>query len=117
MRKKPTFQELANATLKESTLGPLQLPYIPFNSSSQALVELQAMREEVQAQQQRGEDIRAATVQEARNLGVDPQVLEQTAQQITTSNNQAMQQLRAEQQNAQAAEQMNFPGVGSKLEA
>ena len=80
MRKKPTFQELANATLKDNTLAPLQLPYIPFNSSSQSLFELQAMREEVQAQQQRGEDIRAATVQEARAIGVDPQVLESLAQ-------------------------------------
>ena len=80
MRKKPTFQELANATLKESTLGPLQLPYIPFNSSSQALVDLQATMEEVQSQQQRGEDIRAATVQEARAIGVGPQVLESLAQ-------------------------------------
>ena len=81
MSKKPTFQELANATLKDNTLAPLQLPYIPFNSSSQALVELQAMREEVQAQQQRGEDIQVATVQEARDLGVGPRVLEQMAQQ------------------------------------
>ena len=105
MRKKPTFQELANVTLKENKLGPLQLPYVPFNSSSQALIELRETMEEVQAQQHRDEDIRAATIQEARAIGVDPQALESLAQKMTTSTSQTIQQLRAEQQNAQAAEQ------------
>ena len=63
MRRKPTFEELANATLKESTVGPLQLPYCPYNSNSQALVDLQTMAQQLQAQQQRGEDIQASIVQ------------------------------------------------------
>ena len=105
MRRKPTFEELANATLKESTVGPLQLPYCPYISNSQALVDLQTRTQQLQAQQQRGEDLQTATIQEARNLGVDPQVIEQTAQGIVTSNSQTFQDMRAEQQNAQAADQ------------
>ena len=106
MRKKPTFDELANATLKENTLlAPLQLPYIPYNSTSQALVDLQALTQQLQFKQQRGEDVQAATVQEARDIGVDPSTITQVAQGIAASTSGAVQQLITNQQNAQAAEQ------------
>ena len=96
MRKKPTFEELANATLKEGTVGPLQLPYCPYNSNRQALVDLQTMTQQLQSQQQRGEDIQAAVVQEARNLGVEPRVIEQMAHGIMTPNRQIFQGNRSE---------------------
>ena len=105
MRKKPTFVELANATLVENSLSPLQLPYCPTNDASHASADLQAMTATLEAQQQRGEDIRAETVQEARNLGVDPTILEQMAQGVMSNTSQMHQEMMQQQQNAAAAQQ------------
>ena len=105
MRKKPTFVELANATLVENSLSPLQLPYCPTNDASHAIADLQAMTATLEAQQQRGEDIRAETVQEARNLGVDPRILEQMAQGVMSNTSQMHQEMMQQQQNAAAAQQ------------
>ena len=63
---RPTFVELANATLVDNSRAPLQLPYCPANDASHAIADLQYMTATLEAQQQRGEDIRAETVQEAR---------------------------------------------------
>ena len=105
MRKEPTFVELANATLVENSLSPLQLPYCPTNDASHAIADLQAMTATLEAQQQRGEDIRAETVQEARNLGVDPRILEQMAQCVMSNTSQMHQEMMQQQQNAAAAQQ------------
>ena len=43
MRRKPTYQELANATLAKTQLGIVTQPYVPFNDNALAVKELQAM--------------------------------------------------------------------------
>ena len=43
MRRKPKYQELANATLAKTQLGIVTQPYVPFNDNALAVKELQAM--------------------------------------------------------------------------
>ena len=43
MRRKPTYQELANATLAKTQLGAVTQPYVPFNDNALAVQELRAM--------------------------------------------------------------------------
>ena len=43
MRRKPTYQELANATLAKTQLGAVTLPYVPFNDNALAIKEVRAM--------------------------------------------------------------------------
>ena len=77
MRKKPTYLELATANLKESALGPLKLPYVPPNDPTPAIAELQAMTQRLQAEQQQGEDVQHMTQQTARDLNVEPLIIEE----------------------------------------
>ena len=40
MRRKQTYQELANATLAKTQLGAVTLPYVPYNDNALAVKEL-----------------------------------------------------------------------------
>ena len=43
MRRKPTYLELANATLAKTQLGAATQPYVPFNDNALTVNELGAM--------------------------------------------------------------------------
>ena len=40
MRRKPMYQELANATLAKTQLGAVTQPYVPFNDNALAIKEM-----------------------------------------------------------------------------
>ena len=43
MRRKPTYQELANATLAKTKLGAVTQPYVPYNDNALEVKELRTM--------------------------------------------------------------------------
>ena len=105
MRTRPTFDQLARANLKESDLGPLKLPYRPPNDPTPAIAELQAITNQLQAEQQHGEDVQRVTQQTARELNVDPRIIEEMASGVMSQTSAMHQQLLQEQQNTSAAQQ------------
>ena len=80
MRRKPTYEELARATLenKSAVLGST-LPYTPPNGASDAIMQLHSMTQQLQAQERLGQDVARETVEAARDLGVAPRVIQQAA--------------------------------------
>ena len=47
MRRKPTYQELANTTLATTQLGAVTQPYVPFNDNALAVQELRTMTDKL----------------------------------------------------------------------
>ena len=76
MRKKPTFEELARATLVQSNLGPLKLPYVPPNDASFAMAELRQMTNKIMSEEALGRAIQQAVQQAADSMGVAPADIE-----------------------------------------
>ena len=71
MRKKPTFEELANSTLVKPQLPPALLPYIPPNDGSAAVMEhLRATMESLQRNEVNDERIQAEGAAAAREAGI-----------------------------------------------
>ena len=58
MRRKPTFDDLARASIRESNIGPVKLSYVPPNDASFAITELRET-----ATNTRNEDIAWRNVQ------------------------------------------------------
>ena len=103
MRKKPTFEELANSTLVKPQLPPAFLPYIPPNDGSAAVMEhLRATMETLQRNEVNGERIQAESATAAREAGLPRDYFENLARGIVTDFSKMHDQLR--QQHKQAAE-------------
>ena len=77
MRKKPTFDELARASLAESDLGPVRLPYVPPNDASFAISELRDMTNKIRNEDIIGRNTQTVVQQTADAAGVSPGVIEQ----------------------------------------
>ena len=61
MRRKPTYQELANATLAKVQLGTATQPYAPFNDNTLAFKELRAMADKLALEQRVRQSTRTPT--------------------------------------------------------
>ena len=70
MRKKPTFNELAIASLRESNIGPVKLPYVPPNDASFAIAELRDMTGKLRAEEALGRGVQQDIQQAADTIGV-----------------------------------------------
>ena len=87
MRKKQTFEELANSTLVKPQLPPAFLPYIPPNDGSAAVMEhLRATMENLQRNEVNGETIRAEGAAAAREAGLPREFFENLARGVATGN-------------------------------
>jgi len=58
MRRKPTYQKLANATLAKTELGAVMQPYVPYNDNALAVKELRAMTDQLAATERAGAGLR-----------------------------------------------------------
>ena len=104
MRKKPTFEELANCTLAKPQLPPASLPYIPPNDGAAAVMEhLRATMETLQRNEVNGERIQAESATAAREAGLPRDYFENLARGIVTEFGQMHGQLSQQHRDATAA--------------
>ena len=69
MRKKQTYEELANSTLAKLVVKPVKIPYNLPNDNTTAVAEFKRMLAEDEIRQIIGEEYRAATTAAARESG------------------------------------------------
>ena len=103
MRKKPTFDELARASLVESNLGPVKLPHVPPNDASLAIAELREMTNTLRGQEIIGRNTQIAVQQTADAMGVSPDVIEQMFAGTVAQTSDTMHCLVGQLQHAQAS--------------
>ena len=75
MRRKPTYQELANATLAKTQLGIVTQPYVPFNDNALAVKELQAMTDRLALESRVNQGTQAQVFSTAAASGLPPTVV------------------------------------------
>ena len=63
---------MARATLVESNIGPIKLPYVPPNNASFAISELRPMTGKLKAEKALGREIRRDVQQATDSIGVAP---------------------------------------------
>ena len=79
MRRKPTFEELANSTLAKPTMAPVAVPYLPPNGNTFAVTELRQMMAAARAQENVCEQYRAGATGAARDFGVPREFFDKIA--------------------------------------
>ena len=77
MRRKPTYQELANTTLAKTQLGVATQPYVPFNDNALAVKELQAMTDRLALESRVNQNTQAQIFSTAAASGLPPTVVQQ----------------------------------------
>ena len=76
MRRKPTYQELANATLAKTQLGIVTQPYVPFNDNALAVKELQAMTDRLALETRVNQNTQAQVFSTAASSGLPAQAVQ-----------------------------------------
>ena len=76
MRRKPTYQELAKATLAKTQLGAVTLPYVPYNDNALAVKELRAMTDRVALEARVNQQTQAQVFAAAAETGLPPQTVQ-----------------------------------------
>ena len=76
MRRKPTYQELANATLAKTQLGIVTQPYVPFNDNALAVKELQAMTDRLALETRVNQNTQALVFSTAASSGLPAQAVQ-----------------------------------------
>ena len=76
MRRKPTYQELANATLAKTQLGIVTQPYVPFNDNALAVKELQAMTDRLALETRVNQNTQAQVLSTAASSGLPAQAVQ-----------------------------------------
>ena len=129
MRRKPTYQELANATLAKTNLGAVTQPYVPYNDNALAVKELRTMTDRLALEARVNQGTQAQVFATAAETGLPPTVVQQmvnhaeTQQRLFTGMEQQFQQVqsaqeRANQQNTErvinAIEEATFTGNADK---
>ena len=84
MRKKPTYEELANSTLAKSVVKPVDNPYNLPNDNTTAVAEFKRMLAEDEIRQIIGGNYRAATTAAARESGLPRECFEDLARRVVT---------------------------------
>ena len=103
MRKKPTYEELANSTLAQSVLKPNKIPYNLPNDNTTAVAEFKRMLAEDEIRQIIGEEYRATTTAAARESGLPREYFEKLAERIMTDGSNLHNETRKQSQDAAAA--------------
>ena len=94
MRRKPTCDELARASIRESTIGPLNLPYVPPNDASFAIAELRDMTAKLRNEGISGRNVQTAVQQTAAAAGIAPADVEQLMAGTVAQTSEAMGSLQ-----------------------
>ena len=94
MRRKPTFSELAEASLRESNIGPVKLPYAPPNDASFAIAELRDMTAKLRNEEIIGRNVQTAVQQTADAAGIAPADVEQLMAGTVAQTSDAMRGLQ-----------------------
>ena len=76
MRRKPTYQELANATLAKTQLGVVTQPYVPFNGNALAVKGLQAMTDRLALETRVNQNTQAQVFSTAASSGLPAQTVQ-----------------------------------------
>ena len=76
MSRKPTYQELANATLAKTQLGAVTQPYVPYNDNALAVKELRAMTDRLAATERASQSTQAQVFATAAETGLPPQTVQ-----------------------------------------
>ena len=76
MRRKPTYQELANATLAKTQLGAVTLPYVPYNDNALAIKALRAMTDRLALEARVNQQTQAQVFATAAETGLPPQTVQ-----------------------------------------
>ena len=95
MRKEPTYDELAKASIRESTIGPVKLPYVPPNDASFAIAELRDMTAKLRNEEVIGRNVQTAVQQTADAAGIAPATVEQMMAGTVAQTSEAMGRLQA----------------------
>ena len=77
MRRKPTYQELANATLAKTELGAVTQPYVPYNDNALAVKELRNMTDRLALETRVNQGTQAQVFATAAETGLPPAVVQQ----------------------------------------
>ena len=77
MRRKPTYQELANATLAKTQLGAVTQPYVPYNDNALAVKELRAMTDRLALETRVNQSTQAQVFATAAETGLPPRAVQQ----------------------------------------
>ena len=98
MRRKPTYQELANATLAKTKLGAVTQPYVPYNDNALAIKELRGMTDRLALEARVNQGTQAQVFATAAETGLPPTAVQQmvnhaeTQQRLFTAMGQQFQQ-------------------------
>ena len=76
MRRKPTYQELANATLAKTKLGAVTQPYVPYNDNALAIKELRGMTDRLALEARVNQSTQAQVFAAAAETGIPPTVVQ-----------------------------------------
>ena len=106
MRRKPTYQELANATLAKTQPGAVTLPYVPFNDNALAIKEFRAMADKLAQDERMNQSTQAQVLTTASATGLPPDVVQQMV------NHAERQQRLTEALSAQFQSSPNNAGTG-----
>ena len=98
MRKKPTFEELANETLAKPTLVATPLQTVYPDDSTFAVTEFRAMMNELAQAATAAEAARFEEAAAAREAGVPADFVRQMAEGVMTANSQMHEETRRQQQ-------------------
>ena len=104
MRKKPTFDELARASLAKSNFGPVELPYAPPNDASFAIAELREMTNTLGDQEIIGRNTQIAVQQTTDAAGASPNVIERMFAGSVAQTSNTMHNLVGQLEHAQAGQ-------------
>ena len=77
MRRKPTYQEFANATLAKTRLGAATPPYVPYNDNALAVKELRAMTDRLAQETRANQSTQAQVFATAAETGLPPRAVRQ----------------------------------------
>ena len=77
MRRTPTYQELANATLATTQLGAATQHYVPYNDNALAVKELRAMTDKLAQETRVNQSTQAQVFATAAETGLPPRAVRQ----------------------------------------
>ena len=109
MRRKPTYQELANATLAKTNLGAVTQPCVPYNDNALAVKELRTMTDRLALEARVNQGTQAQVFATAAETGLPPQAVQQMVNHAETQQRlfTTMGQQIKDAQEAQAKQQQH----------
>ena len=105
MRRKPTYQELANATLAKTKLGAVTQPYVPYNDNALAVKELRAMTDRLALETRVNQSTQAQVFATAAETGLPAETVQRMVAHAERQN-RLVETLGAQMQQAHTAQNL-----------